>query len=306
VTVATFTDGNPNAPVSEFTATINWGDGTSSAATITQDASKVFHVLGTHTYIEEGNFPVHVAIDDEGGASTTADGTARIADAPLSGNALPITGIAGKSSSARVAHFTDSNPMAGPVDEYTATILWGDGTASEGRIVPDTVAGGFFVEGNHVYNSPGTFNTRVLIQDEGGAGLTLNGTATVAAAELSSFGRTINARKKSAFQGVIGSFKDADAANRDPGRYKVTIDWGDGTARTAGRVVFNPATGRWDVYGLHTYAAKSPSGGYKVKITVVSSSQFPPTFQSITTVLCTALVSAGDGHDAEHPAAKHK
>ena len=30
--VATFTDANPNATASDFTATITWGDGTTSAA----------------------------------------------------------------------------------------------------------------------------------------------------------------------------------------------------------------------------------------------------------------------------------
>ena len=71
-------------------------------------------------------------------------------------------------------------------------------------------------------------------------------------------------------------------------------------------MVFNPATGRWDVYGLHTYNVKSSTAGYKVKITVVSGSQLAPQFQSRMTVLSTAIVSAGDGHDDEHPAAKHK
>jgi len=279
--------------VTEFTATINWGDGTSSAATITQDAAKVFHVLGTHTYIEEGAFPVHVTIDDEGGSETTADGTARIADAPLSGNALPITGVEGRSVSGNVARFTDSNPLAGPVDEYSATILWGDGSATAGTIVADG-AGGFFVNGTHTYTAPGNYSTRVLVQDEGGAGLTLNGTAAIGAAPMTAFAQTINARKKTTFQGTVGAFKDADATNTNPGAYKITIDWGDGTTNTTGRAVFNRLTGRWDVVGSHAYAAK---GGYKVKITIVSGSQFAPKFQSLATVLSTALVSAGEGED---------
>src|SRR5439155_27065702 len=35
-TVATFTDANPTAPVSDFAATIDWGDGSTSAGTIDQ------------------------------------------------------------------------------------------------------------------------------------------------------------------------------------------------------------------------------------------------------------------------------
>ena len=33
-TVATFTDANPNATAGDFTATINWGDGTSTTGTV--------------------------------------------------------------------------------------------------------------------------------------------------------------------------------------------------------------------------------------------------------------------------------
>ena len=197
VTVATFTDANPNAPLSEFTATIDWGDGTTGTATIAQDAARVFHVLGTHTYIEEGTFPVHVAINDDGGSTATADGSAVIADAPLNGSAVPVSGAAGTPLTARVARFTDSNPLAGPVDEYTATILWGDGTSSDGTIVADPATpGGFFVNGTHTYQSPGTFSTKVIVLDEGGSSLSLGGTATISGSALSAFGRTINAQEE--------------------------------------------------------------------------------------------------------------
>ena len=33
-TVATFTDANPNAAASDFTATIDWGDGTTTSGTV--------------------------------------------------------------------------------------------------------------------------------------------------------------------------------------------------------------------------------------------------------------------------------
>jgi hypothetical protein len=144
------------------------------------------------------------------------------------------------------------------------------------------------------------------VQDEGGASLALNGAATISPAPMAAFGRTFYARKKSPFLGVVGSFRDGDSGNKDPGRYKITIDWGDGTAPTTGRAVFNPNTGRWDVIGQHTCDCKGPTSSYKVKITVITGSQFPPQFQSKTTIISTAIVSAGNGHDDEHPAAKKK
>ena len=48
--VATFTEANSNAGAGNFTATINWGDGTSSTGTISVDPKGGFDVSGTHTY----------------------------------------------------------------------------------------------------------------------------------------------------------------------------------------------------------------------------------------------------------------
>ena len=63
--VATFNDTDSTAAASDFTATINWGDGSdTTAGTITEDASDVFHVTGTHTYAQAGSFPITVTIKD--------------------------------------------------------------------------------------------------------------------------------------------------------------------------------------------------------------------------------------------------
>ena len=74
--VATFTDANPLAPLSDFplaNATIQWGDGaTSNATAITQPGGvgTVFYVFGSHTYTEEGVSTVSVSIRDIGGATS--------------------------------------------------------------------------------------------------------------------------------------------------------------------------------------------------------------------------------------------
>ena len=62
--VATFTDGNPLAGADDFTATIDWGDGTSSAGTVTPLGGGVFAVSGTHTFGTPGNDTVTVTIVD--------------------------------------------------------------------------------------------------------------------------------------------------------------------------------------------------------------------------------------------------
>ena len=58
-TLASFTDANPNGTADDFSATIDWGDSTSSAGTIGQTGN-AFVVDGTHTYANLGPYTVMV------------------------------------------------------------------------------------------------------------------------------------------------------------------------------------------------------------------------------------------------------
>jgi PKD repeat protein len=71
--VASFTDDNPTAPLSDYSATIDWGDGqTTPNATITPNGSGGYNVSGSHTYTNPGSDTVKVVINDVGGSSATA------------------------------------------------------------------------------------------------------------------------------------------------------------------------------------------------------------------------------------------
>lgn len=82
VVVATFTDGNPLAKPADFTATVDWGDGTSGPATVDARSGGGFQVTGTTTYKTPDSYPVSVAIADVGGSTATATTTATISAAP--------------------------------------------------------------------------------------------------------------------------------------------------------------------------------------------------------------------------------
>jgi probable HAF family extracellular repeat protein len=64
--ITSFTSPNTQSVASDFTATINWGDGSSSPASFTQNggANTPFQISGSHTYAEEGNFPVTMPVQD--------------------------------------------------------------------------------------------------------------------------------------------------------------------------------------------------------------------------------------------------
>lgn len=76
--VANFTDADTTSNAADFTATINWGDGTSSPGTVTANPAGGFDVSGMHTYSRIGGFAVTVQINSIGGSSVTASSSVRL------------------------------------------------------------------------------------------------------------------------------------------------------------------------------------------------------------------------------------
>src|SRR5262249_47754926 len=80
-TVAGFTNiGYPNNPASDFTATIDWGDGTTTAGTVTAGSGGILNVSGSHLYLTSAAFDVQVTVagDAPGTAKATASSTATV------------------------------------------------------------------------------------------------------------------------------------------------------------------------------------------------------------------------------------
>lgn len=79
--VATFSDANPYSSASDFTATIAWGDGHSSAGTVSVRSGGGFQVTGSHTYTKKGNYTFTVTILDRDGARLVVQGKATVSNA---------------------------------------------------------------------------------------------------------------------------------------------------------------------------------------------------------------------------------
>lgn len=84
--VATFIDANTGAPVTDFTATISWGDTTSSAGTVTSNGGGSFNVNGTHIYTSTGFFTVVTTINDDGGSTAQTTCTILVGGATAGGS----------------------------------------------------------------------------------------------------------------------------------------------------------------------------------------------------------------------------
>jgi hypothetical protein len=261
--VATFTDGNPGAVPADFTATIAWGDGHSSAGSIAYDAAHgVFTVSGSNTYAQAGSYSPTVSIHDLGGATALATASAAIADAPLSAAGTSIKATEGAGFGGVVATFTDANPFA-TASSFTATIAWGDGHTSVGTIAYDAAHGVFTVSGSNTYAQAGSYSPTVSIHDLGGATALATASAAIADAPLSAAGTSIKATEGAGFGGVVATFTDANPF-ATASSFTATIAWGDGHS-SAGSIVYDAANGAFTVSGSNTYAQ---AGSYSPTVSI--------------------------------------
>ena len=132
-TVAAFSDADPNGTLGDYTATIKWTNGQTSAGTISSDGAGGYLVSGSTTYAEEGTYQLSVTIRDAGGSSITVSPTASVADASLSATGQTVQTTEGLTSNLMLATFTDADPK-GQVADFSATINWSDGSASTGTV----------------------------------------------------------------------------------------------------------------------------------------------------------------------------
>jgi cyclophilin family peptidyl-prolyl cis-trans isomerase len=76
--LATFTNGVPNSPSNNFTASVNWGDNSLSSAIIVTNTSGRKEIRGTHTYTNSGVYPIYITINSVGGAQTNVVSVATV------------------------------------------------------------------------------------------------------------------------------------------------------------------------------------------------------------------------------------
>jgi uncharacterized protein (TIGR03118 family) len=159
VNVARFTDANPNAKASDFTGTIDWGDGHTSAANFTlimpPSAAPVFAVSGSNTYANGGTFPVHVEVQDLGGSSIGLDTTATVQGAAPPPSAVHYIAVGAGAGLAPEVKVYDAKTGAIKFDflAYSADFLGGVHVAAgdvNGDGIDDIITGAGAGGGPHV------------------------------------------------------------------------------------------------------------------------------------------------------------
>jgi len=185
--VATFTDENLEGQPEEFLAVIRWGDGTTSAGSITKNEDGTFVVNGEHAY-RLGEFDLEVTILSEGGSRAVVSNKATISDAPLITREVPVETIEVANLTRIVGVAFDTNPF-GTADELSVSIDWGDGTVESGEVIADPNGIGFFIQGTHAYDRSGVFDVEATLTGPDGSTTTIETVADVEVLTVPVIGR---------------------------------------------------------------------------------------------------------------------
>jgi uncharacterized repeat protein (TIGR01451 family) len=264
-TVATFTDPGGAEDLANYSADIDWGDGSGvSAGTITFDSGTgVFTVSGQHNYSGAGTFTVTVTIHHLAAPDATATSTAQVANpVVVAQGGLTINAVENVDTGTQdVATFTDPGG-AGPLTDYSADIDWGDGVISSGTITYDAGSNTFTVHGGHTYAEDGTKTIQVTIHRVAAPDTVVSSTAIVAEPAITPTAVAVNGNEFSQLNNVtVATFTHGN--NTEPASdFTATIQWGDGTSST-GTVTLSG--GVYTVSGSHMYADE---GAFTISVSI--------------------------------------
>jgi uncharacterized repeat protein (TIGR01451 family) len=253
-TVATFTDPSGAESLGDYSANINWGDGTpDGSGAITYDSTKgTFTVKGDHVYSQAGSDTITVTISHDQSTAVQVTDSAKVADVAvnLNGN-FAISTVYGQSTGTQwVASFNDPGG-ASPLSDYQPTIDWGDNTTSTGTLGFDKNAPFSFASNLQTGNGPSAVATADLNGD-GNLDLVVanatdnsvqiflgNGDGTVQAPVTYSLGTTSltgktvpNSPTALAIKDLGNGELDIVTANSNTNTVSVLLGNGDGTFQT--------------------------------------------------------------------------
>ncbi len=272
---ATFTDNGAPAP---HVATINWGDGTITQASVSEPGTALDTgtASGTHDYGKAGNYLVTVSVA-EGSFPAASDSLhVTVNNVVPQVNAGPDV-AAGVGVPVNVnATFSDPGfPVGGVQETYAATINWGDNTVSPGIVTVTPGSAGVAttgtVAGSHQYSGDGPYTVTVSVGDGPGNGsdtLQVTGAPAVVTPSVS----TLSANE--------GSLVNVPATFTDLGfnfggtikAFTALVNWGDGTS-SAGVVTVTPGNATTPTTGtvsashtFTTFSASTPTGTFPISI----------------------------------------
>jgi len=174
----TFTDSNPIDVATSFTASITWGDGTTTAS-IVSGSNGSFTVTGGHTYPDEGKDTLSTTITRSGSGQLVLTGGVDVAEGDALTPQSPDIAVNPNTwFTTAPAKFSDSD-TSNVASAFSATINWGDGTKTAGTLTD--LNGAIMASRSHTFTAAGQFPVAITLADDtpGTASATVHGTASV-------------------------------------------------------------------------------------------------------------------------------
>ena len=155
--LATFSDADPGGVASDYTATVAWGDGSHTAATITAVAGG-YQVTASHSYAITGSSRPTVTVVDAGGAQASGDATVNVTAVPQAIAAFATQGLV---RAGGLGLFDASTSRSGGADVSSYTwIIHGPGVIG-GTATATCGTGTSQLETSFVRSGPETVTLRV-------------------------------------------------------------------------------------------------------------------------------------------------
>ena len=179
------------------TATIDWGDTTSSAGAVTElpfgppgsTSGADGTVDGSHVYADNGAYTVTVCVEDDEDAMTCDTLTMTVLNVAPTVNAGPdVEVVIHDTVPLDPATFND----LGTLDSHTAVIDWGYEAPVDAGVVTETLFGppgsttgaDGTVDADHIYRLPGTYIVTVTVIDDDGVGTATSTVKVLGARDL--------------------------------------------------------------------------------------------------------------------------
>jgi hypothetical protein len=212
--VATFTNADPSGNPSSYSATITWGDGSTSAATISDLGGGTFAASGSHTYTSPGSEAFSVQISHNQGFTTTAtaNGTATVSsDVVLMGTGGNDTLSVIRSPGGQPGEVTYIFNGAAPVALHGATSFTFYAGAGNVTMTISLADGGPLVQ-NGAIAFHGGAGTDTLNLDAGGLPVRITPGQFSAAGQAVTFSLTTTTHVNNA--AAVNAFAGPDTADR--------------------------------------------------------------------------------------------
>ena len=268
-----FTDAGTN---DTHTASVDWGDGTTSSGTVTETSASGT-MAAAHTYANPGTYTITVTVTDDNGFAASSSTSVHVNASPTADAAGPYNGNEGS--------LVPLAATAGDADGDPVTSLW---TISWSAPTPGTgctIAGETTLTPSVSCDDDANVTAELTVSDGVNAAVVDTATITIgnAAPVITLLSAPLGTLPHSLPVSVSADF--TDAGNHDT--HAATIDWGDGDTAPA---PVSQGAGNGTVSASHTYAS---SGTFTIAVSVTDDDGAIDT--ATTTVVINGAPTVGAG-----------